>query len=330
MCERGRGETHGLTNQRMKWRRNRHSHSWFAARTGAKRAGSRRCLSREFGKIRALAKGGRRLKSSFEVAFDLLTVCRIMFIRSLHGGLDLLTEARLEEQFAILRHSLPALYAGYYIAELLADGTQDYDPHPPLFDAAVTTLRSLGPRKAKADLTPPAPFPTKEGGAGAEHNPPTTFPTRQGEESPSPPTSPAHSPGKSGDPGGMATGRPATLHPDAAAAISAFELVWLRRLGYSPRLDACAVCGVELVELDGPRLFSPSVGGILCPRCGPTVLDRHGLSPRALHCLRALAVPGATPELPADAAREVRQTLGQTVSCVLGRRPRLLWYVDGR
>ncbi len=55
----------------------------------------------------ALAKGGRRLKSNFDVAFDLLTICQIMFLRKPHGGLDLLTEARLEEQFPILRQNLP-------------------------------------------------------------------------------------------------------------------------------------------------------------------------------------------------------------------------------
>src|SRR5207249_4392699 len=38
-------------------------------------------FTREYGKVRALAKGGRRLKSNFDVAFDLLTVCQIMIIR---------------------------------------------------------------------------------------------------------------------------------------------------------------------------------------------------------------------------------------------------------
>src|SRR5687768_7593394 len=75
-------------------------------------------FTREFGKVRALAKGGRRLKSNFEVAFDLLTVCQVVFLRKDHGGLDLLTEARMEERFPSLRQNLPALYAGYYVAEL--------------------------------------------------------------------------------------------------------------------------------------------------------------------------------------------------------------------
>ena len=213
--------------------------------------------------MRALAKGGRRLKSNFDIAFDLLTVCQIMFLRKAHGGLDLLTEARLEEQFPALRQNLPALYAGYYVAELLADGTQDYDPHVPLFDAAVETLRSLS----------------------------------------------------SGE---------------APAAVSAFELVWLHELGYSPRLDACAGCGVERLNPSAAAIYSPSAGGVLCPQCGPAVADRRGASGAALTAVRALAEGAATPELPAAVRGEVRQLLGQTVSCVLGRRPKLLGYVDDR
>lgn len=100
--------------------------------------------TRELGRVRVLAKGARRIKSNFEVALDLLNVCHIVFRRKAHAGLDLLTEARVEERFPRLRSDLPALYGGYYIAELLSDMTQDYDPHPALFDAALSTLRDLG------------------------------------------------------------------------------------------------------------------------------------------------------------------------------------------
>jgi DNA repair protein RecO (recombination protein O) len=99
--------------------------------------------TRELGKVRVLAKGGRRLKSNFEVALDLLTVCSIVLLRKSSGGLDLLTEARAEERFGGLRKDLRALNAGYYVAELLGDGTQDYDPHPALFEFSLDTLRKL-------------------------------------------------------------------------------------------------------------------------------------------------------------------------------------------
>ena len=100
--------------------------------------------TRELGKVRAMAKGGRRLRSAFECSLDLLTVCDIVLIRKSSGSLDLLTEARVRERFAPLRHDLAALYGGYYVGELLGAWSEDYDPHPPLFDAALQTLRDLG------------------------------------------------------------------------------------------------------------------------------------------------------------------------------------------
>jgi DNA repair protein RecO (recombination protein O) len=100
--------------------------------------------TRELGKVRALAKGGRRLRSSFESSLDLLTVCSIVLIRKSSGSLDLLTEAQVVRRFSRLQSDLAALYAAYYVAELLADWTQENDPHPALFDEALATLEALG------------------------------------------------------------------------------------------------------------------------------------------------------------------------------------------
>lgn len=97
----------------------------------------------ELGKLGALAKGARRLKSSFEVALDVLSVCRIGVLRKPRAELDLLTEALLIERFDGLRHNLDALYASYYVAEILDSLTQPHDPHPLLFDATVETIRRL-------------------------------------------------------------------------------------------------------------------------------------------------------------------------------------------
>jgi DNA repair protein RecO (recombination protein O) len=56
-------------------------------------------------------------------------------------GLADLTEAKLECRFRA--RELSRLYAGYYVAELLGELTDDYDPHPALFDSAELTLRAL-------------------------------------------------------------------------------------------------------------------------------------------------------------------------------------------
>jgi DNA repair protein RecO (recombination protein O) len=212
--------------------------------------------TREFGKVRVLAKGGRRLKSNFEVALDLLTVCSIVLLRKSSGGLDLLTEARIEERFGGLSHNLRALYAGYYVAELLGDGTQEYDPHPALFEFSLDTLRKLA--------------------AGG----------------------------------------------DVAGLVSAYELGWLGELGLRPVLDRCAACQTEQLA-EGRLMFSPIAGGVVCPTCGVAQRDRRPMSRAALGTLEELAAG----ELP-PVSGEVRQLLGHYVSTVLGRRPRLLSYVQ--
>jgi len=100
-------------------------------------------FTREFGKIQGLAKGGKRLKGPFESALDLLALCRIVFLRKSSEALDLLTEAKLQRRFRIPGRDLAGLYAGYYVAELLNELTDQYDPHPELFDLADETLAGL-------------------------------------------------------------------------------------------------------------------------------------------------------------------------------------------
>jgi DNA repair protein RecO (recombination protein O) len=97
---------------------------------------------REFGKVRALAKGAWRPKSSFDGGLDLLSICQVLLLRKTSGGLDLLTEACLEHRFRV-GTSLAALAGGMHLAELLEALTADADPQPELFDAAHATLRSL-------------------------------------------------------------------------------------------------------------------------------------------------------------------------------------------
>ncbi len=100
-------------------------------------------FTREFGKIAALAKGGRRLKGPFESALDLLALCRIVFLHKSSDALDLLTEAKLLRRFRPAGRKLSGLYAAYYVAELLGELTDEDDPHPELFDLADQTLTAL-------------------------------------------------------------------------------------------------------------------------------------------------------------------------------------------
>ena len=100
-------------------------------------------FTRNFGKVAALAKGAKRLKGPFDAALDLLAVCDVVFIRKSSSGLDILTEAKLQQRFKPRAGDLGSLYAGYYIAELLDALSEEHDPHPLLYDEAVRALERL-------------------------------------------------------------------------------------------------------------------------------------------------------------------------------------------
>jgi DNA repair protein RecO (recombination protein O) len=59
-----------------------------------------------------------------------------------------LTEAKLQRRFRLAGRDLAGLYAAYYVAELLHELTDDYDPHPELFDLADETLAALSAGEA--------------------------------------------------------------------------------------------------------------------------------------------------------------------------------------
>ena len=100
-------------------------------------------LSRDHGRISAVAKGARRLKSPFDGSLDLLSLCSIVFIDKSGDVLDILTESKLLRRFRAGQRSLPALYCGYYIAELLNHATHPDRELAGLFDLTDHTLAQL-------------------------------------------------------------------------------------------------------------------------------------------------------------------------------------------
>jgi DNA repair protein RecO (recombination protein O) len=227
--------------------------------------------SREFGKLRVLAKGGRRLKSNFENALDLLTLCSIVLLRKSSGGLDLLTEALVVQRFPRLTTKLPSLYAAYYVAELLNDGTQEDDPHPELFDHALALLRELGAASTTSEKS-----------------------------------------------------------VRVSLQVMRFEMQFLEELGYSPVLDRCTACSTMVSDEQARVMFGIETGGLLCPACWQGHRDRQPLSSLGLRTLRALARAGEEWRDEAEHAdAELRRILGQYVTYRLGRRPRMLSYLEG-
>jgi DNA repair protein RecO (recombination protein O) len=99
--------------------------------------------TRQFGKIGALAKGGRRLKSSFESALDILARIHVTFLHKKSDALDLLTEAKLVRRFRVNESNLAGLFAAYYVVELVDSMTEEDDPNPAVYDLTVKLLARL-------------------------------------------------------------------------------------------------------------------------------------------------------------------------------------------
>ena len=100
-------------------------------------------LTRKFGKIQALAKGGRRLKGPFESALDTLAQICVSFLQKRDDSLDLLTESKLIRRFTVSEQNLPGLFGAFYIVELIDLMTTENDPCPRIFDLAVAVLAQL-------------------------------------------------------------------------------------------------------------------------------------------------------------------------------------------
>ena len=103
-------------------------------------------FTRAHGKVRAIGKGIKRgTKTRFAVGIDLLEVGELV-ISSRHersATLANLTEWKQMRSLSGLREKLPRLYAAQYAAEVNGHLTEDWDPHPDLFDALLGALTHL-------------------------------------------------------------------------------------------------------------------------------------------------------------------------------------------
>ena len=100
-------------------------------------------FTRDFGRISAIAKGARRLRSPFESSLDLLAKSQIVFIQKANDALDLLTESKLIRRFRSGQIALLPLYCGYYVAELLLVLSQDNQKASELYEVSDRTLMDL-------------------------------------------------------------------------------------------------------------------------------------------------------------------------------------------
>jgi len=74
------------------------------------------------------------------------------------------------------------------------------------------------------------------------------------------------------------------LNPDPWLAVRYYEVRLLDSLGFRPQLVKCSNCQVEIKPED--QYFSPSQGGVLCPKCGAGLPGAWRISQEALKYFR--------------------------------------------
>ncbi len=90
------------------------------------------------GKVRAVAKGGRRLKSGFGASLELLTYNDLTFYKSENRDLATLSQCKIQESFSPLREDLEKIAYAFYLAELVSEMAQE--ANLPLFNLLLKTL----------------------------------------------------------------------------------------------------------------------------------------------------------------------------------------------
>ncbi len=99
-------------------------------------------FTRTTGKISAIAKGSKRPKSAFDGPIELFSYGKIVFSDSTKEKLATLTEFEQQPGVDSLHTNLFALNCLSFAAELVNLLTNEYDPHPELFDSFLQFLQN--------------------------------------------------------------------------------------------------------------------------------------------------------------------------------------------
>lgn len=99
-------------------------------------------FTRATGKIKAIAKGSKRPKSAFDGAIEVFSYGEIVFADSKKEKLATLTEFEQQPGFTHLSDNLFVFNSCLFGTELLNNLTNDYDPHPELFDNFLQFLQN--------------------------------------------------------------------------------------------------------------------------------------------------------------------------------------------
>jgi DNA repair protein RecO (recombination protein O) len=99
--------------------------------------------SRQFGKVRGVARAARRPRSRFGSALELFTLGELVFFETGRSELVRVDHFDIVEPFVRAREELGRLGQGAWILECLGRLTVERDPNPALYGLLVRSLRAL-------------------------------------------------------------------------------------------------------------------------------------------------------------------------------------------
>lgn len=99
--------------------------------------------SRDFGKIRGVARGARRQKSRFGGAIEPFSVCRLNLFEKTGDSLFRISHVDLVRSSQVLREDLRLMASAARMVNVVTAITPDGDPDPLLFDTLEQGLASL-------------------------------------------------------------------------------------------------------------------------------------------------------------------------------------------
>jgi len=103
-------------------------------------------FSREYGKVRGVAKASRRMRSRFSGALELFTLGQLVFFDTGRSELVRIDHFDVLEPLAALREDLERLGQAAWVVECVSRLTAERDPHAALYGLLVRALRALARR----------------------------------------------------------------------------------------------------------------------------------------------------------------------------------------
>jgi DNA repair protein RecO (recombination protein O) len=100
-------------------------------------------FSRDFGRLRGVAKAARRMRSRFGGALELFTLGQLVFFDTGRSELVRVDHFDVVEPFAALREDLERLGQASWVVECVARLTADRDPHAALYGLLGRSLRAM-------------------------------------------------------------------------------------------------------------------------------------------------------------------------------------------